>query len=109
MTESKEEVVQETPECAEYSLRASFSDENKDDERYQELCQQAVTMIRAYSDSGDLVVVDCYGPDERIYPVVAAIVTHQGQQAILPIARIFTEEDAASDNYIPVIAAEKAH
>lgn len=101
--------TQELPECAQYSLRAAFSESNQEDEKYQEMCQQAVTMIRAYSDAGDLAVVDCYGPDERIYPVVAAIVNHNGNQAILPIARIFTEEDAASENYVPVIAAENAH
>lgn len=78
----------------------------QDDSRYQKNLETAMQVLLHHFLKGNIAVVDCVDATqeetETVVPVIAAIIEHNGQQAILPIGRLFTEEENPSQTLVPV-------
>lgn len=73
---------------------------------YQKNLESAMQVLLHHALNGSLAIVDCVDASEEgaeTIPVVAAIIEHEGQQAILPLGTMFTEKDRPSERFTPVL------
>lgn len=73
---------------------------------YQKNLESAMQVLLHHLLANNIAVVDCVSSDneedQKVVPVIAAILEVNGQQAILPIGRLFTEDDKPSETLVPV-------
>lgn len=81
----------------------------QDDSSYQKTLESAMQVLLHHFLQGNIAIVDCIDSGEqeetetaKPIPVIAAIMEYNGQQAILPLGRLFTEEDKPSETLVPV-------
>ena len=97
MTEQTNETIPEV--TVSYALA-------QDDSSYQKNLESAMQVLLHHLLQNNIAIVDCIDASqeesENVVPVIAAIIEHNGQQAILPIGRLFGPDDKPSETLVPV-------
>lgn len=82
----------------------------QDDPSYQKNLESAMQVLLHHFLQGNLAIVDCVSSDPEQetenatpIPVIAATIEYNGKPAIVPLGRLFTEDDHASQKLVPVL------
>ena len=97
---SEQETKNELPD-----VTIGYSLDDSHEESYQKHLESAMQIFLHHLHQGNITLVDCVRSNEddgKIVPVISALIDYDGQQAILPLGTLFTQEDKPSETLVPV-------